>query len=611
MDNCYSYYKQENNDYRCIECNKSIKKYKNSSSNLISHLKYKHSDIFNYTADMSLVKVYETNNKIENENNKDLNNNINQNLIMVKAFCKSNYPINIFESSFLKTFNYYYFPSIKIPCIKTMKKEMILIYEKAFAEIINDVKWSKYYSLSADIWSNDNKIILSLLIKYMKKNIFKTKILVIKDIEDQKATTISTFIWNLLKENDLDYLKLVSITLDNCPSMKLTEHLLKELIINENSDYIDEIITNDKILFKENKDIHLNDTLDNMKKCSNLKYVGCKIHLLQLVIKKSLINFEEYYKLIKQLIKIALFFKKKKYKNQLLFVPIPFDIRWNTYYMFLKSFLNNYESYKKLENDLPIELLNVFKNIDKAILDFLTKLLEQFYYLSKKLECNNFNIFEFSYLLEKITENFKNYINLNENIINQKFIIDIITNINFYFFSNDEKLNEHYTYLYFHEKGFNKLDLQKKENIRQKITLIYEENKNIEKLKNSMKNKTDKKKIKLKTFNEDKQKLKNYFSLESEDDKLMIVNENDIKEEIDFYEKIIHKKINMNLMFKRYQNKIPFLYDFYEKNLYYFASNGPIERSFSSVTLLLDDKKNRTNTKTIEMRLFLKEYFKD
>ena len=57
--------------------------------------------------------------------------------------------------------------------------------------------------------------------------------------------------------------------------------------------------------------------------------------------------------------------------------------------------------------------------------------------------------------------------------------------------------------------------------------------------------------------------------------------------------------------------KLPFLSKLYKKFELFFASNGPIENSFSAVTLLIDNRQNRTKTEILEMRLILKEYFQE
>ena len=167
------HYILDNLDYICIHCNKQVKLYKNTTSNLVKHLRRKHSLEFDIDVDkiknlknQNMQVTSNENNYFHkiNENNIELEtkNDIQNFQIILKAICLSSYPISIFNSKFLKNISNLFKKNVKIPSRNCVTKYILFEGKKNLVKIINEIIRSENYSLSADVWSNDKKTILSL-----------------------------------------------------------------------------------------------------------------------------------------------------------------------------------------------------------------------------------------------------------------------------------------------------------------------------------------------------------------------------------------------------------------------------------------------------------------
>ena len=84
-----------------------------------------------------------------------------------------------------------------------------------------------------------------------------------------------------------------------------------------------------------------------------------------------------------------------------------------------------------------------------------------------------------------------------------------------------------------------------------------------------------------------------------------------LAEEFDYYEKQTKKYISDELFWKKHGNILKNIFYLKGKYDYMISSNGPVERSFSKLTYLLEGKKNRTKIDICEARITVKENISD
>ena len=98
------------------------------------------------------------------------------------------------------------------------------------------------------------------------------------ELPDQRGKTVKDEIFRIIDTHNLSHEKLVAVTFDSCPAMKLTQRLI--------NDTIDDYFYNKKIhnIIEENEPAEFEESL----KITNIFMCNCFIHLIQLVIKHSI-----------------------------------------------------------------------------------------------------------------------------------------------------------------------------------------------------------------------------------------------------------------------------------------------------------------------------------
>ena len=186
---------------------------------------------------------------------------------------------------------------------------------------------------------------------YFINDIKKNKLIYMKDIKDQKAATIAESISFFLEDKNIEIKNLLFVTFDNCPSMRLSSKIIEKIIKNKQQK---------NFLLKEHNISLYPDIINELNTVNNIKFIGCIIHLIQLILKATFKHTDNLNNYLKKMIEISKFFKKSNFKLQFKYVVLPFEIRWNSVYLFLISFYKNYPKYKEYKKELSQDLIFIF-----------------------------------------------------------------------------------------------------------------------------------------------------------------------------------------------------------------------------------------------------------
>ena len=314
------FFLKDSNGYKCTECQNYLKHYETSLTNLKKHVVSKHLT--------QLKKLYNHYNIVYIQR-PSLTENINQNntkvtTVLVQAIIKDIVPLSVIESPFFSTFCSSIIPKTKIPSSNTIKNKIILQYQTRLPSIITNFKNSLYYSLSIDIWANKKSTVIGILGKRVEDNLsVYNQLLLLKEIENQKSITIKECVINFLRDNNLGVNNLSCITVDSCPAMKLFQKLICEELYNT---HIEEYLDSPELSY--NLDLQtVIDMNENNRENLNVEMINCSVHLLQLVIKKSLQNNTVILAFINEWIKLANIFCKKSIGNIPILLKLPLEIR--------------------------------------------------------------------------------------------------------------------------------------------------------------------------------------------------------------------------------------------------------------------------------------------
>ena len=139
----------------------------------------------------------------------------------------------------------------------------------------------------------------------------------------------------------------------------------------------------------------------NFVENSTVFYIGCMIHNIQLIVLHAVESLEEYKILLSSAVSIAKFFNRSCYKNDLSYVKLPIQIRWNFIFDFFQGFMKNYESNIKNIKALE-ERLRFFDEVSKIRVNNIIKYLKPFYQITKKYESENNYLGDFYYDITKV-----------------------------------------------------------------------------------------------------------------------------------------------------------------------------------------------------------------
>ena len=316
------------NKYCCLLCGNILKIDYRHKNNSVNHFKLCHQMEF----DLILSK----NNQI---NEDSLYNDIEDSIEpFSKFFGTSKVAFNLINDNNFKNLLRFYKKSIDIPSKHSIEKrlsENLLSYRKMLNNLLTQ---AIYYSFSIDLWSSYNEIAIAIIIKLsFQDKCSQSFILDIDEISNMKSSTIENYIINNISFWNVDIKKLISICTDNCSSMIKSMSLLKENLLNNfNEELNQENILDIKLCLEkkitiapEHADIY-NLDFEIKKFILNKQtffYTGCFIHKIQLVILDLVKQSEPIYYLKEKLLYTIKFLKKSKFKKNWPKIPTYFAIR--------------------------------------------------------------------------------------------------------------------------------------------------------------------------------------------------------------------------------------------------------------------------------------------
>ena len=193
--------------------------------------------------------------------------------------------------------------------------------------------------------------------------------------------------------------------MDNCNSMKKTFKLLNYYFINEilKDNYTEEEKNCEKDKENSEKIVKHIKSL-NFVENSTIFYIGCMIHNIQLIVLHVVESLEKYKIILSSAVSIAKFFNRSCYKNDLSYVKLLIQIRWNFIFDFFQGFMKNYDFYESNIKNIKAleEHLRFFDEVSKIRLNNIIKYLKPFYQITKKYESENNYLGDFYYDITKV-----------------------------------------------------------------------------------------------------------------------------------------------------------------------------------------------------------------
>ena len=599
------------NKYECSYCHAHYSEYPSSTSNLYKHLQRCHqTEIIKFCQKENLlIKNFvrtEENKKVKSAENID---------IFANAIGIDNVPLSILKSPFLNSLKSEFFPNVIIPSIQDVRNSILLKSRDIFKQIIYEIKESDYFAISVDIWSNHKFIIFGLVVKYLdKKDEPITKLLLLKPINSQKAQIITEEIINFITINKLKMERLVSVTLDNCPTMKLCHTLVTNVHRNMTNVSKEEILEEDnaveieEIVSSTNNNNHSDDE-NTTAQISLLGYfeIGCVSHYLQLIIKKSLQQTKDVTSFIEEIEGMILEARKKVYNIGLINLKLPSKIRWTSYFYFLKSVVDNFGCIQDNKNIFKKDFSSILNQSGFVKLCRLVDILEQFEKLNKLTERSDCFIGKFYYYLLKLENILSDYMNIERDPYPefQTMCENMNKLLKKYFYENERRnlLKKLSLFLYpkIKKNGIQTVQIQK---LKKAVINIF-----INEKESPSKDVEDPLSENLTLDTEDKIEISPSFDLFSDEvsPRAEITNEHAIiiEKEEDLGED--KQPVFLQKYWESKKYKWPLLYNLYKKLNTILVGNGDIERKFSILKFFLDWKRNRTKIDIILARMIMKE----
>lgn len=324
-------------------------------------------------------------------------------------------------------------------------------------------------------------------------------------------------------------------------------------------------------------------------------FLGCFLHKLQLVLKHSFNSTSSLENLITRIKNTVNIFRKQKYKRYEILLPTFSETRWNSIYRIINSIL-----LKKDEIILLLRKENFPKDIikinDFPNLNFLNKILEQFNIITKMLEVDSGNIWEFY----KWYKNFYDRVKIESD--NQKRpsnILTLLKNIlkNFTkYFENDFILLEPAFQLlkYLDPSHHSNIDSVLALQIKERITKLFVKSHD----KTDLENNDEQIELESEDFFSD-----GFLSPTLQNETLEESNF-DIKKELLDFEKEASK---LNMKAEEYwrirKNRFAKLHKLYVVVSEITCANGSIERLFSLLKQYSVWKRNRVSVQTMAERI--------
>lgn len=295
-----------------------------------------------------------------------------------------------------------------------------------------------------------------------------------------------------------------------------------------------------------------------------------------------------YKDLIDKEINIAKMIKKNKYKKFYFFCPIPTPIRWNGIYLLINSFNKNIDKYKCMVQSEDFSSIILLSKNDLKNVEFLEKVLEIFFKLTKTLESENFYIAHLFYFLNKI------HTKLNKIMISNKFC------------SKEKKI----------AKSVQKSLLARFKNFHETTDDIYNQACFLSPLTIQLLSKSQR--AQAVDYYSEKFHTVETPSIDKTESRLDIFSESSSgfanlsdKNIVQKYEKdVMETHLNLDLFWGLNQYKYKELYEEFIKFKTIRISNGAVERCFSLAKHVIFWKKNRLGNENLAKRIMLTDYEK-
>ena len=378
--------------YKCHLCESFITPQNNNFANLKRHMLAKHKNEISLFLDDKKIFPF------MNCEYQNVENSLPK-CSFTNFIVNDNRPISMVTSKNFVNFCKFLNPSVKIPTVYNIEQNLD-IAENIFTQKIQEfiANPSVYFSLNLDIWAYNNKNILAIKMKSVQENMdFKDITIFFSFIMNQKSSTIVEKFRECQQLYNFSADRPQNICTDNCNSMK---KFYKILLEEEMSCDIIESDAEEEVM---------NSMLEENNFCSKgVKWIGCSIHLLQLVINSAIKKCQDIKDLFDRITDLSKLLKTTKYKNKNIFIPKPNEIKWNSKFRMLEHFINNENNLSNIKGDLGDAF--TFKEEEIFLLRHVYKLLKPIYFICKAMEKDFFYFPNFFMWKNKYIRNILNKI---------------------------------------------------------------------------------------------------------------------------------------------------------------------------------------------------------
>ena len=593
------YFEKTDDIYNCKFCEKIFDLSKSNLSNLTSHLEIKHNMKFPLNQPFML-------------NHKDISYNPNSILeVFTKFILTSTRPVNILnDTSFIEliqTLN----PDVTIPTSYMVKQQIFTEQQKYYNLINQIISEADFISICVDIWSFNGAPLFASYISGMFKDIkFFNLFLSLREIDSQHSVKIKDHMLTLIKEFKINKNILLSITTDNCYSMIRANEDLIQTLESENTNLMKEE-ANSNFSEEEIFDIKNSITNKNITNCIKKVFfneykiiqIGCIIHKIQLILKKTFKEVNWANDLIDKISKFIKITRKPKYRTYNLKCPNPIETRWNSIYVSINYFYKRRDKYDILIQEKNLDEIE-FSEYEWKQIFFIKTILQKFYKVTKKIENNVGTLSYFFQWHQKITiklENISSNTNTDSNI--QEFIKILQDNFIHYLASfNQEFSTFKLVSFYLHPNLFynlSKTDKNKAKNLIKEIYQMYDEEPVFSQYFPKIEFVTDQDPLEALQSSDDGYQNNEALGEQVRDEIISI------GKELTIYERLLKrmKKEDEEDFWLLVDRKIPKLSMIRNIMDGFGGSNGSIEQLFSTCKQLSVWKRNKISTNSMEARL--------
>jgi len=354
MSDVWNFFVKNNNNTsaQCNKCNKTFKwNSTHGTSSLKKHLSTHDINIQSNIKRPILIKKTE----IPPDELADINEKY------VNFVIKNCQPFRLSEDIYFVNFVDALNQDYKLLNRKQTRTKIEQLYDSKKILIVETLKnLNQKFSISLDVWTSiKNEQYIGVHIHFIHNFILKKYVIGFDKIHDQKAETIAEKLNDIFTDFELDTSNILSFTSDNCNTMKLTCDLLNNKVDDNNRSF---------------------------------NFFGCFAHIINLIIKESVLSSETIIKardlafVIKNSPKIINILENIALTNNTIFTTIKCDVptRWNSSYIMIDSLIKNKNILTKVTST------NILKLKEWNELVTIKSLLEPFYDLTKIVSASKY-----------------------------------------------------------------------------------------------------------------------------------------------------------------------------------------------------------------------------